>query len=447
MKKSNFKKLFENPPLTLAISFAVIIVLGAILLNLPVSSQNGKSVGFVNALFTSASATCVTGLTVVNTAAYWSVFGKIVIISLIQIGGLGTMVVFSMLAVILRRRIGLKQRLLIKEQLNSNSLKGLVRLVKYVISVSFFIEFLGALLLSIKFIPIYGITKGILFGIFHSISAFCNAGFDLLGNSLVPYYNDVYLNLVIMGLVIVGGLGFTVYLDVYHKKKWTKFNLHTKLVLITSAILLLVGIVFFLLIENNNTRTIGNMPFKDKLLVASFQSTIVRTAGFNSIDTSKLTDATIFLLTILMFIGGSPASTAGGIKTTTFGVLLFTSISMLKGERRTVVLKKTVPMSTILKALVIVFMCMLLVVFVAFGVQVVEKDRFEFIDVLFETVSAFATVGITRGITPELSSVSKIILTITMFLGRVGPTTLAVGFMRKKKISMLKYSEANIIVG
>lgn len=447
MKKSNFKKLFENPPLTLAISFAVIIVLGAILLNLPVSSQNGKSVGFVNALFTSASATCVTGLTVVNTAAYWSVFGKIVIISLIQIGGLGTMVVFSMLAVILRRRIGLKQRLLIKEQLNSNSLKGLVRLVKYVISVSFFIEFLGALLLSIKFIPIYGITKGILFGIFHSISAFCNAGFDLLGNSLVPYYNDVYLNLVIMGLVIVGGLGFTVYLDVYHKKKWTKFNLHTKLVLITSAILLLVGIVFFLLIENNNTRTIGNMPFKDKLLVASFQSTIVRTAGFNSIDTSKLTDATIFLLTILMFIGGSPASTAGGIKTTTFGVLLFTSISMLKGERRTVVLKKTVPMSTILKALVIVFMCMLLVVFVAFGVQVVEKDRFEFIDVLFETVSAFATVGITRGITPELSSVSKIILTITMFLGRVGPTTLAVGFMRKKKISKLKYSEANIIVG
>ena len=447
MKKSNFKKLFENPPLTLAISFAVIIVLGAILLNLPVSSQNGKSVGFVNALFTSASATCVTGLTVVNTAAYWSVFGKIVIISLIQIGGLGTMVVFSMLAVILRRRIGLKQRLLIKEQLNSNSLKGLVRLVKYVISVSFFIEFLGALLLSIKFIPIYGITKGILFGIFHSISAFCNAGFDLLGNSLVPYYNDVYLNLVIMGLVIVGGLGFTVYLDVYHKKKWTKFNLHTKLVLITSSILLLVGIVFFLLIENNNTRTIGNMPFKDKLLVASFQSTIVRTAGFNSIDTSKLTDATIFLLTILMFIGGSPASTAGGIKTTTFGVLLFTSISMLKGERRTVVLKKTVPMSTILKALVIVFMCMLLVVFVAFGVQVVEKDRFEFIDVLFETVSAFATVGITRGITPELSSVSKIILTITMFLGRVGPTTLAVGFMRKKKISKLKYSEANIIVG
>lgn len=447
MKKSNFKKLFENPPLTLAISFAVIIVLGAILLNLPVSSQNGKSVGFVNALFTSASATCVTGLTVVNTAAYWSVFGKIVIISLIQIGGLGTMVIFSMLAVILRRRIGLKQRLLIKEQLNSNSLKGLVRLVKYVISVSFFIEFIGALLLSIKFIPIYGITKGILFGIFHSISAFCNAGFDLLGNSLVPYYNDVYLNLVIMGLVIVGGLGFTVYLDVYHKKKWTKFNLHTKLVLITSAILLLVGIVFFLLIENNNIRTIGNMPFKDKLLVASFQSTIVRTAGFNSIDTSKLTDATIFLLTILMFIGGSPASTAGGIKTTTFGVLLFTSISMLKGERRTVVLKKTVPMSTILKALVIVFMCMLLVVFVAFGVQVVEKDRFEFIDVLFETVSAFATVGITRGITPELSSVSKIILTITMFLGRVGPTTLAVGFMRKKKISKLKYSEANIIVG
>lgn len=447
MRKSKINKLIQNPPLVLGISFAVIIFIGSILLNLPIASASGKPVGFVNALFTAASATCVTGLIVVNTAAFWTVFGKVVILCLIQIGGLGTMVIFTMFAIILKKRIGLKQRLLIKEQLNSNSLKGLVKLVKYVISVSFCIELIGAVLLSFQFIPMFGVKKGIAFSIFHSISAFCNAGFDLLGNSFVPYYNDTFLNIVIMLLVIIGGLGFTVYLDIYHKRQWKNLNLHTKMVLITSAILLIVGTVLFLLIEYNSPVSIGKMPLKDKLLVASFQSTIVRTAGFNSINVGSLSDATIFMMTILMFIGGSPASTAGGIKTTTFGVLLFSTISILRGEKEAVVLKKSIPVSTILKALAIIFICMLLVISVAFGLQVIENDRFKFIDVLFETVSAFATVGITRGITPDLSSLSKIILTITMFLGRVGPTTLAIGIMRKRKVSAVKYSEGNIIVG
>lgn len=447
MKKSRIAKLIENPPLVLGISFAFIILLGALLLNLPIASAKGESVGFVNALFTASSATCVTGLIVVNTAAYWSVFGKVVIITLIQIGGLGTMVVFTMLALVLKRRIGLKQRLLIKEQLNADSLKGLVKLVKYVIGVSFLIEFIGAVLLSFRFIPMYGLGKGILFSLFHAISAFCNAGFDIMGSSLEPYYYDVLLNVVIMSLVIIGGLGFTVYLDIYKKRSWKKLNIHTKMVLIITAILLVVGTVLFLLIEYNNPDTIGPMSFKDKLLVSSFQSAIVRTAGFNSVPTGPLNDATIFLLIILMFIGGSPASTAGGIKTTTFGVLLFSTISTLKGEKEAVVLKKTIPVATILKALAIIFICILLVLAVALGIQIVEGDKFEFIDVLFETVSAFATVGITRGITSSLSTISKIILSVTMFLGRVGPTTLAIGIMRKRKTSKLKYSEGNIIVG
>ncbi len=447
MKKSKLEKLIENPPLLLGISFITIILIGTLLLNLPLASKSGESIGFINAFFTATSATCVTGLIVVNTAMYWSTFGKIVIISLIQIGGLGTMVIFTMIAILLRKKIGLKQRLLIKEQLNYDSLKGLVRLVKSVVLISFLIELTGAILLSFKFIPMFGFGKGISYSLFHSISAFCNAGFDLFGNSLESYYFDTFLNLIIMSLVIMGGLGFTVYLDIYKKRHWKNFNLHTKLVIITTVILLLVGTILFLLIENWNPDTIGNMSFKNKLLVASFQSTIVRTAGFNSIPTAPLRDATIFLLTILMFIGGSPASTAGGIKTTTFGVLLFSTISTLKGEKDAVVLKKTIPVYTILKALAITFICMLLVILVAFGVQVIEKEQFDFIDVLFETVSAFATVGITRGITADLSNLSKIILALTMFLGRIGPTTLAVAILRKKKISNIKYSEGNIIVG
>ena len=447
MKKTKLEKLIENPPLVLGISFAFIILVGAMLLNLPIASKNVESVGFINALFTASSATCVTGLIVVNTAAHWTIFGKIVIITLIQIGGLGTMVVFSMLALILKRKIGLKQRLLIKEQLNSDSLKGLVKLVKYVITVSFGIELVGAILLSFRFIPMFGLKTGIAFSLFHSVSAFCNAGFDLLGSSLEPYYYDTLLNIVIMSLVIIGGLGFTVYLDIYNNKKWRKFNLHTKMVLIITAILLLLGTILFLAIEYNNPNTIGPMSFKDKLLASSFQSAIVRTAGFNSVSTASLNDATIFLLIILMFIGGSPASTAGGIKTTTFGVLLFSTISTLRGEKKAVVMKKTIPVATILKCLAIIFICILLVLAVALGLQIIEGDKFQFIDILFETVSAFATVGITRGITSDFSTLSKIILSVTMFLGRVGPTTLAIGIMKKRKVSNLKYSEGHIIVG
>ncbi|CDZ75012.1 potassium uptake protein KtrB [Peptoniphilus sp. ING2-D1G] len=440
-------KILKKPPLILCMSFLVVIFVGAFLLNLPIASNNNESMGFVNALFTSTSATCVTGLVVVNTAEFFSTFGKIVILFLIQIGGLGTMVLFSMLLVITGKKIGLKDRILIREQLNTDSLSGLVKFSKYVLEVSILIEIIGALFLSTVFISDFGLLRGIWFSIFHSISAFCNAGFDILGNSIVPYKTNYIINLTIMFLIILGGLGFGVYMDIYKHKKFSKLSTHSKMVLIMSGILLIVGTLLFLIIEYNNSSSIANFNLKDKILISAFQSTITRTAGFNSIDISKIFDSTAFVMIILMFIGGSPASTAGGLKTTTFGVLLFTTVSVIRGERDVVFMKRKISLSIVLKALAICIICLILVVLVALLLSIIEADRFNFIDILFETVSAFGTVGVTRGITPLLDDASKIILSMTMFLGRVGPTTLAIGFLGKNYSNGLKYAKGNIIVG
>lgn len=445
--KAKLLKKFQNPPMILGISFAAVILIGALLLNTPMASINNEPIGFINALFTASSATCVTGLVVVNSAYHWTLFGKIVIISLIQIGGLGTMVLFTMVAMLLKMKIGLRQRLMIREQLNTDTLTGIVKLSKYIISISFLIELIGAILLSIRFIPEYGLKTGIWYSVFHSISSFCNAGFDIMGDSILPYNTDWLVNLTIMGLIIVGGLGFAVYIDIYTKKRFEHFNLHTKMVLIVTVTLLVLGTILILLIEYNNPETIGNYGFTDKVLISSFQSTITRTAGFYSTPVDKLYDATVFVMIILMFIGGSPASTAGGLKTTTFGVLLFSTISTIRGDRDVVYHKKSISTNTIMKALAITIICIGLVIFMAFSVSIIEKEKFQFIDILFETVSAFATVGVSRGITPELSDLSKFLISFTMYLGRIGPTTLAVAILGKNKVSSVKYAEGTIIVG
>ncbi|MGO1580991.1 MAG: TrkH family potassium uptake protein [Peptoniphilaceae bacterium] len=445
--KSLISRYIKNPPLLLGISFGLVILIGTLLLNLPIASVNKESVGFINALFTSSSATCVTGLTVVNTANHWSLFGKIVILVLIQIGGLGTMVMFSMIAVIFKMKIGLKQRLLIKEQLNTSTLSGLVKLSKYVITITFIIEAIGALLFSTVFIPQYGIKIGVWYSVFHAISAFCNAGFDIFGNSIVGYNTNILINLTVIVLIILGGLGFTVYMDIYRHRRFNNYNVHTKMVLIMTVILLVIGTLSFFLIEYSNPSTIGNYSLRDKFLMSLFQSTTTRTAGFNSINISKMQDSSALIMIILMFIGGASASTAGGIKVSTFGVLLFSALSVVRGDRKIVFAKRNIPISTVLKALTILFICMGLVLFVALGLSIVESGRFTFLDILFESVSAFGTVGITRGITDSLHDASKIILSLTMFMGRVGPTTLAVGIMKKRKVSNIKYAEGNIIVG
>ncbi|ERT64919.1 MULTISPECIES: TrkH family potassium uptake protein [Peptoniphilus] len=441
-----YEKIVKNAPLFLGMSFLIVILIGATLLSLPIASVDGNSVGFVNAFFTASSATAVTGLVVANTATQWTMFGKVVIITLIQIGGLGTITLFSIATVLLGRKISLQQRLLVKEQLNITSMSGIVKWVIYVTKITFLIEFTGALLLSFSLIPKYGFKTGVWYSIFHAISAFCNAGFDLFGDSIVSYSGDIYINMIICGLVILGGLGFLVYMDIYNAGSFRKLKVHSKVVITVSALLLFAGTIATLLIEYNNSLSIGEFGFGHKVLASFFQSTVTRTAGFNSIDIGQVHDATAIIYIFLMFIGGSPASTAGGLKTTTFAVMVFSTIGMVRGEHDIVIFNRKIDKEVILRALAITIVCISLVITVTMAVAIIEHDRFEFLDILFESVSAFGTVGMTRGITPHLSDISKVILAFTMFIGRVGPTTLAVGLM-KTKPSSIKYASGKILVG
>ena len=340
--KGKFRMIELNPPRVLALGFAGLILLGSILLNLPIATKTGESIGFINSLFTSASAVCVTGLVVVNTGKYWSLFGQIIIICLIQMGGLGFMTMATLVALILGKKITLKERLVIKEQLNQGSMSGLVKLTKYVIFSTLAIEGIGAVLLSIRFIPIYGFVKGLWFGIFHSISAFCNAGFDITGNSIVPFVGDVVINLTIAFLIIIGGLGFSVYIDITKNKKFKRLSLHSKLAIMITIVLIVAGMILVYAIEWNNPETFKYLSGKEKIVASFFQSVVPRTAGFNSIDISKIKDTTAFVMIILMFIGGSPGSTAGGIKTTTFGAIVLATLTVIKGNKDVEAYKKTI---------------------------------------------------------------------------------------------------------
>lgn len=441
-----FRKLEKNPPLFVCLSFFALILLGAILLNLPIASADGNSIGFLNALFTSTSASCVTGLIVANTATQWTVFGKIIIITLIQIGGLGTMVFLSLIAMVLNRRIGITERRIIQEQTSADTSKGIVKLVIYIIKFSLTVELIGAILLATKFIPDFGLKKGILFSLFHAVSAFCNAGFDIIGNSLVDYVDDITVNLVIALLIIIGGLGFTVFIDIYRKKKFKNLTLHSKVVISISAILLLLGTFAYFLIENNSG-AMESLTLKGKILSSFFMSVSARTAGFNSIDIGKMQESSVIVTIILMFIGASPASTGGGIKTTTFGILLFSTISILRGNDETEIFHKTISRDALLKSLCIFSLGSAIVVFASLWITIIESGKFLYLDILYEIVSAFGTVGVTRGITPNLSPMSKLILIILMYLGRVGAATLGIGILNRKNKKHTRYSYGKIIVG
>lgn len=443
--KRKIKDFKLNPPRVLALGFASLIFLGSILLNLPIATKTGQSIGYVNALFTSASAVCVTGLAVVNTGEFWSLFGQITIIILIQMGGLGFMTMATIGALLIGKKITLKERLIIKEQLNQETMSGLVKLTKYVILSTFAIETIGALLLSTRFIPIYGWVKGTYFSIFHAISAFCNAGFDLTGDSIAPFVGDVTINMTIAALIILGGLGFTVYLDISRQRSFKKLHLHSKLVLTITGMLLAVGTVVFLLIEYSNPLTLSTLSGSEKLMSSFFQSVVPRTAGFYSVDMSGLYDTTVFFMVILMFIGGSPGSTGGGIKTTTFGTLMLTTISVIKGEKDVVAYRKRISNDIINRSLAIATIGIILVIGVSFILTVTESATF--LDVLFETTSAFATVGLTRGITPNLTDFAKVVLTFTMYAGRVGPLTMAFAFAKQNAKKGYTYSDGNIMVG
>lgn len=440
------KKL--TPVQVLAMGFALIILLGGTLLALPISSISGKSTPFLDCIFTATSAVCVTGLVVVDTGTHWSYFGKTIIMLLIQAGGLGFMSFATLFSLILGKRITFKERLIIQEALNSNSLGGLVKLVKYVLFFTFSTELLGAIFLSTQFIPMYGLLKGIYYSIFHSVSAFCNAGFDLFGNfdSLTKLYNNYTIVLTISFLIIIGGIGFSVWAELYDYNKCRRLSLHAKLALAMTAGLIVVGAVLIFIAEYNNPATIGNMNIGDKIVSSYFASVTPRTAGYNSISTTGMSSGGKFITIILMFIGGSPGSTAGGLKTTTIGVLIFTVIAVINGRSDTEIFGNKINKDIVYRAFAITVVGLFIIGSDVLILSVSEKVA-SLGEILYEATSAFGTVGLTLGFTPKLSSIGKLVIAFTMYLGRVGPLTLAFALARNKKMSGVKYPEGKVLVG
>ncbi len=453
LKKRNMLRNKRFTPVqVIAIGFAAIILIGAFLLSLPVATIDGVKTPIIDCIFTSTSAVCVTGLVTVDTGTYWSYFGKTVIMLLIQIGGLGFMSFATLIALIAGKRITLKERLLIRESISLSSLQGIVRFARYILTFTFSIELIGALLLSIQFIPEFGLGKGIYYSIFHAVSAFCNAGFDLMGGytSVTGYSGNTLIILTLSALIIIGGLGFYVWDDIYNYKRNRRLSLQTKVVISMSIFLIVFGFVMFFIFEYSNPDTLKDMSMKEKLLSAFFASVSPRTAGFNSIDLASMSMASVLLTIILMFIGGSPGSTAGGIKTSTAGVLLLTVMSVIKGRGDTEVFKKKISKETVYKAFAVVVIALGLVFTVTILLTITESGSgVPFEQYLFEATSAFGTVGLTMGLTQKLTTIGKVIVALTMYAGRIGPLTLlvAIAIRSDNKTNSIKYPEGKILVG
>ena len=435
----------------IAIAFAVIILTGALLLSLPAASRNGVSCGFRPALFTATSATCVTGLVLYDTWSQWSGFGQIVIISLIQIGGLGFMSAATLFVFFLRRRIGLKQRLVMAQALSVSDMDGVVRLQKTVLVGSFTIEAIGALILTLRFWPEYGFLTALKWGAFHAVSAFCNAGFDIFGcitpgASLMEFQSDPVVLLTLGALVVVGGLGFLVWEEIASKRSFRKFSVYTRLVLMTTLSLLLAGWVLICILEWNNPATLGPMSFGDKLLNGLFQSITLRTAGFAAVDQAALTDGGKAASMVLMLIGGSSGSTAGGLKTVTFIVLVLFLATRARGRSTVSIFKRTIPQGQVLDAMTIA--CIMIILAMFGGIFISATSPIGFTDALYEAVSALATVGLTAGATGSLSIPAQILIIIYMYFGRVGVLTISLGFlMGDKAEERFRYAETNLLIG
>ena len=420
---------YIRPERILALGFFLLVVIGTILLTLPVSSITGQSIGLHNAVFTATSAVCVTGLIVLDTGTAFTFFGRMVILVLIQIGGLGLMIFATLVMIALGRRISLRNRVLIRESMNTTGLSGLIRLIKWFTLMAGIIELFGAVVLSIRFIPIFGLSKGIENSVFHSVSAFCNAGFDLFGGfrSISGFSSDPVVVLTMAALTILGGLGFFVLLEIYQNRmRFTKFSLHTKLVLIITATLLILGFLLTISFEWTNPGTIGKMGFFGKLMNGFFQSVTLRTAGFSTFSQAALTDSSKMIGILFMFIGASPASTGGGVKTTTIGVLFLMVLSIVRANDAVVVFGKQIPINVFKRALTVVLISLFIVIVCACALSLSERNHgITMIDLLFESTSAFGTVGLSSVNTPDLSRFSQILLIPVMFFGRVGPLTLA----------------------
>jgi trk system potassium uptake protein len=444
----NKKRVGLTPPKILVLGFATLILIGTGLLTLPIATVDGNGLSLLNALFTATSATCVTGLVVVDTGSTFTTFGQLVIISLIQVGGLGFMTMATFFFFLLGKKISLKDRLLLQESLNNLSIDGIVRLVKRVLIFTAIIEIIGAIILSIRFSYDMSVGKAVYYGIFHSISNFNNAGFDLMGEfrSLTPYVSDPTVTLTVCALIILGGIGFIVMNEVYEYRETRRLSVHSKVVLVTSFILTIGGTMLIFLFEFGNDKTLQPLSPIGKILGALFQSVTARTAGANTLNIPDLTHPTLFLTIILMFIGASPGSTGGGIKTTTFATLLGTVWSQVKGKEDVVLFRRRIVTEIILKALTVTVSGLFLVIGITMLLTITETGK-DFLMILFEVNSAFATVGLSMGLTPELSPIGRMLIIFTMFAGRVGPLTVAFAIAKRRKPVPYRHPQGKIMIG
>ena len=456
MDTASVKKQKIRKPLSashvMALGFLAIIAIGALLLMLPISSATGQITSPLTAIFTAVSATCVTGLVVVESGIYWSLFGKIVIITLIQIGGLGFMTMAVLLSVIVRRRLSPRDRMLVAASYGINDYGGVNVLVKRILLGTLAIEGAGAILLSLRFIPEFGFAKGIGYSAFHSISAFCNAGFDILGNgnSLGAYADDPLIGITIMLLILLGGIGFPVWNEFIGRKRSQKFSVYTKFILILTAIYVVGGAIVVALLEWNNPATFGGMSFGEKILNSFFQSVTWRTAGFTAVDNAALNEGTKLFGLFMMFSGGASASTAGGVKIATIGVIFLAAYSVALGKNEIHFMRRRIPLEAMLRALSLVVIQLILTVTATIICTVACTNiGAEGIDILYEVVSAGATVGLTAGLTPVLPPVALTVLIFMMYFGRVGILTVTFSLLGRagKTTSSLSYPDANILIG
>jgi len=444
-KRSPLARPELNPSQTIIAGFAAIILGGALMLSLPAASATGQPVPFLTALFTATSATCVTGLVVVDTATQWSPFGQLIILLLIQLGGLGYMTAATLMAMVLGRRIGLRERIVLQEANNLYTIGGVVRFTRTMVLVTLAIEAAGAILLALRWIPQFGLGRGAYYGIFHAVSAFNNAGFDLMGGfrSMTAFAGDLPVNVILAALIIIGGLGFTVLVDLGSRPR--RFTLHAKVVLSTTVALIVAGTLLVLLLEYRNPETLGRLPLGQKVLAAFFQSVTPRTAGFNTLDVGKMLDPTLMLLIALMFIGASPGGTGGGIKTTTFVAPLAVILSMIRGRPDPEIFRRRLHPVVVYKAVTIALVGIAFVVTMA--TLLTLTDRVEFLAALFEVTSAFGTVGLSTGITPALTTAGRILIMLTVFTGRVGLLTMTFALSGRQQPANFRYPEERILVG
>lgn len=438
-----FRKL--STPRLILLGFAAVILVGTLLLTLPISSQDRVWTNPLDALFTATSAVCVTGLVVHDTATYWSIFGKVVIIALIQVGGMGVVTVAVALSRAAGVRLSLKQRSIMQESVSAHQLGGILSLTRFIVRGTILIEAIGAVLMMPVFIPEFGLVQGLAYSVFHAISAFCNAGFDLMGvkekySSLVSYIGNPLLNFTVMALIIVGGIGFLVWEDIFkYKWKWKRYRLQTKVVLTTSAVLIVVPAVIFFFCE------FGDLPILERILASLFQSVTTRTAGFNTADLTKLSEPGQGMMMFLMLVGGSPGSTAGGLKTTTLAVLACTAVAVFRRETATGMFGRRLEPDTVRSASAIFAMYLTLFVGGAFLISRVEN--LPLVQCLFETASAVGTVGLTLGLTPTLGAISKIVLALLMYFGRVGGLTLIFAAVSESRSSAARLPVDKLVVG